>query len=183
MKRGCCIAGLLFLVLAGCVGAEYLSTTVRSDGSIMLTGSGSDENGSFASRVMTQGPGLVSRSITGEEDMKTDLAVHSDGSLLYTDSASARLIQPGIRELCAFLQAPFEHEIGESSLVVSGILHHGDLDASRTIGPELDGLTAVNGSGMLLFGSGSRENRTFSGRGFVTGNMTVNDMVRYGGRV
>ena len=183
MKRGFCIAGLLFLVLAGFVGGDYLSTTIRSDGSIMLTASGSDVNGSFAFRVMTQGPGFVSRSIAGEEDMKTDLAVHSDGSLLYSDSATTRLMQPGIRELCAFLQAPFEHEIGESSLVVSGILHHGDLDASRIIGPELNGLTAVNGSGMLLFGSGSRENRSLSGRGFVTGNMTVSDMVRYGGKI
>ncbi|WP_181391571.1 hypothetical protein [Methanospirillum lacunae] len=46
------LSGGIFLVLAAFVGADYVSTSISTDGTMMIASSGNNENGSFASRVM-----------------------------------------------------------------------------------------------------------------------------------
>lgn len=46
-----CISPDLYVVISGLVGADYLATTVKTDGSVMLASAGSDPNGSFVSGV------------------------------------------------------------------------------------------------------------------------------------
>ena len=43
------LSGGVFLVLAGLVGADFVSTSISTDGTMMLASSGNTENGSFAS--------------------------------------------------------------------------------------------------------------------------------------
>ena len=183
MKGRYLIAGVLFLVLAGLVGADFISTTINTDGSALLTTSGSDTNGSFVSRAMALDTARISRTASGEGDLQTDLAVSGSGPVLFSDYASGLLKTRSLRELCAFLDGSGDQSVGESAVYTSGILQAGEYDISRTIGSGLVGETGVNGSGMLLFGSGSQANRSVTSRGFVTGNMTVRDLIRYGGRV
>ncbi|MFH0968574.1 MAG: hypothetical protein V1862_12910 [Methanobacteriota archaeon] len=117
----------------------------------------------------------VSRSVSGEEEMRS-------GPILFSEYASGILKITDIRELCAFLSIPYDHDAGEASLYSSGILHQGEYDATRTTGSGLFGMTTVNGTGMVFFGSQSQGNRSMESRGFVSGNMSVSDIVRYGGR-
>jgi len=49
------LAGSLLLILASFTGAEYLGTTISTDGVVMLTGSDEISNGSVASRIMAVG--------------------------------------------------------------------------------------------------------------------------------
>nr|WP_319538408.1 hypothetical protein [uncultured Methanospirillum sp.] len=46
------LSGGVFLVLAGLVGGDFVSTSISTDGTVMPASSGNTENGSFASRVM-----------------------------------------------------------------------------------------------------------------------------------
>ncbi|WP_394698595.1 hypothetical protein [uncultured Methanospirillum sp.] len=41
----------------------------------------------------------------------------------------------------------------------------------------------MNGSGLVAFGSAGSGNRSLKTRGFVSGNLSVQDIFRYGGRV
>lgn len=68
-------------------------------------------------------------------------------------------------------------------MYVAGILNKGTYTTSRIIGSGLTGGTEVNGSGMLDFGSQTVGNNTMRSRGFVAGNMTVRDFVKYGGKL
>jgi hypothetical protein len=68
-------------------------------------------------------------------------------------------------------------------MYTSGILKNGEYDASRKIGSGLVGETAVNGSGMMNFGSHSSGNLPLRSYGFVAGNLTLRDYVKYGGKV
>jgi hypothetical protein len=183
MKGRFLITGMLFLVLAGLVGADFISTTINTDGSALLTTSGSDENGSFVSRAMTMDTARISRTASGEPDLQTDLVVSGSGPVLFSDYASGLLKTRKIRELCAFLDGSGDQSGGESAVYTSGILESGEYAVSRTIGSGLEGMATVNGSGLLFFGSQSQDNRSMNTHGFVTGNMSVRDLVRYGGRL
>ena len=50
-------------------------------------------------------------------------------------------------------------------------------------GPGLTGGMDVNGSGMMSFGSQMAGNSTMRSSGFVSGNMTIHDFVKYGGKL
>ncbi|PWR70959.1 hypothetical protein [Methanospirillum lacunae] len=82
-----------------------------------------------------------------------------------------------------FLDAGVERSLGDASVYVSGILRKGEYDSSRVIGSGLSGETRVNGSGLLAFGFQGTRNRAMIIRGFVPGNMSVQDHFRYGGRI
>lgn len=177
------ISGIVCLILAGLTGVDVVSTTINTDGSAMMTTAGSDENGSFASRAMVLDDARISRTVSSDEEMVSGMVLRSRGPALLTDYAESmmRSLNPGAA--CAFLEKPGDHVVQKSSLSVSGIVHDGEIDASRTIDSGLSGMTTVNGSGLLLFGSQSDGNRSLVSRGFVTGNMSVADLVRYGGKL
>jgi len=183
MRGWCFIAGMLFLLIAGLAGADYLSTTISSDGSVMLASAGSDENGSLASRVMTLDAAKITRSMTGDSDLHSDLLVVGAGPFLISDVASGFVKAKELVSGCVFLDNAGDHRVGESSVYATGIMQKGEYDASRSIGSDLIGLTAVNGSGMMMLGTQRSDNKSLFSRGFVTGNMSIHDFVRYGGKV
>ncbi|MDD1728312.1 MAG: hypothetical protein LUQ50_04480 [Methanospirillum sp.] len=183
MKALLLVAGSICLVLAGIAGADYLATTISTDGSVMLATAGSDENGSFVSRAMALDSAQVSRSVSGEDEMQSDLSVRGSGPILFSDSTFGILKRPDIREICDLFSIPYDHETGEASMYSSGILQQGTYSIMRSTGSDLFGMTTVNGSGMMLLGSQTQGNRSMESRGFVSGNMSVSDLVRYGGRL
>jgi hypothetical protein len=182
MKRECIITGIVCLILAGLAGADYLSTTISTDGSVMLATAGSDANGSFASRVLSLDTARMSRMVSAGDTLEAVTSVSGAGPMVFSDYSSGKLILPDIREMCTFLDNEHDRTLGESSLYSSGILHGGEYDISRVIGSGLEGESMVNGSGMLVFGSESSDNRSLQSRAFVTGNMSVKDFTRFGGR-
>ena len=187
MKKEFIIAGAICLILAGLAGAEYLSTAISTDGCVMLTTAGSDENGSFASRAMALDAADLHRSVSGDADTQSDLVVRSQGPLLFSDYASALWKRPDLKSMCSLLFTPDNQDHREALTFSSGIVRQGEYLTSRVIGGGLSGETSLNGTGLLAFGSqgeGEGEgNRSVSGHGFVSGNMSVRDLVRYGGRV
>jgi len=170
------------LILAGFVGADLIATTISSDGAILLSTSGDDANGSFASRVLSLDTAMVSRKVSAEDTMEAVTSMSGAGPMVFSDYSSGILVLPDIREMCTFLDDGHDRTRGESSLYSSGILYGGEYEISRVIGSGLEGETVVNGSGMLVFGSESHDNRSLQSRGFVTGNMSVKDFTRFGGR-
>ncbi|WP_319579661.1 hypothetical protein [uncultured Methanospirillum sp.] len=182
MKKDCVAVGLICLILAGLAGADYLATSISTDGSAMLATSGSDQNGSFVSRVMGVDAARLVRTVSGDDGVH-DLVVSGSGPVLVSDFASTLLRNPEIRDRCIFLDAGSDRSLGEASVYTSGILQKGEYDASRAIGTDLSGETQVNGSGLLAFGSVGSGNRSLKTRGFVSGNLSVQDFFRYGGRV
>ncbi|WP_319579721.1 hypothetical protein [uncultured Methanospirillum sp.] len=187
MKKECIIAGAICLILAGLAGAEYLSTAISTDGCVMLTTAGSDDNGSFASRAIALDAADLHRTVSGEVNTQSDLVVRSQGPLLFSDYASALWKSPDLKSMCSLILTPDNQEHQEASTFSSGIVRQGEYITSRAIREGLFGETSLNGTGLLLFGSqgkGEGEgNRSVSGHGFVSGNMSVRDLVRYGGRV
>lgn len=181
MKGVYIIIGAICFILAGLAGADYIATTISTDGSVLLAASGEDTNGSLGSQAMATDCSRVSQSVSGENGLQTDLSLRGSGPVLFSDYASGIGKHPALRDLCAFLEIPNDRDMRESSLYSSGILRSGEVDISRSVGSSLFGMTAVNGTGMLRFGSQSRGNRSMESQGFVSGNLSVNDLVQYGG--
>ncbi|MDD1729998.1 MAG: hypothetical protein LUQ50_13125 [Methanospirillum sp.] len=177
------LTGVICLLGVGLMGADYLATTITTDGSVMLATSGSDENGSFASRTMALDSSQVSRTVSGSDELNTDLTVRGAGPVLLSEYASAILHQPGINELCVFFDHTQDQTTNDASMYLSGIIDPGGYELSRTIGSGLSGTSQVNGTGMILLGSQNSQNRTLESHGFVSGNLTVKDLVRYGGNL
>jgi len=121
------------------------------------------------------------RTVSGNDEY--DLAISGSGPVLVSDVASAVLKSNEVRDRCVFLDDEGERPVGEASVYTSGILHGGEFDVSRAIGPDLSGETLVNGSGLMAFGSFVSGNRSLRSRGFVSGNLTVEDLFRFGGRI
>ncbi|HWQ64173.1 MAG TPA: hypothetical protein VN429_07125 [Methanospirillum sp.] len=182
MKKGYLVAGLFCLLCAALTGADFIATTISTDGSAHLSTSGSDANGSFAQHAMTVDASRLIRTVSGDET-GNDMVVSGSGPVLVSDFASAIVKGSEIRDHCMFLDAGVERSLGDASVYVSGILREGEYDSSRAIGSGLSGETRVNGSGLLAFGFQGTGNRSMESRGFVSGNMSVQDLFRYGGRV
>jgi hypothetical protein len=176
------ISGVTFLVLAALVGADYLSTSILTDGSFVLASSGQTDNGSYASRVMAADASELTRSLTGGESLVSDLVVKSAGPVLVSDYASGKAGSIPDPLACVFITHIQELE-EESELYSMGILNKGMFAASRVVGPGLTGGLDVNGSGMMSFGSQKIGNSSLRSSGFVSGNMTIRDFVKYGGRL
>ena len=118
------VSGGLFLVLAGLVGADYMSTSIVTDGSFVLASSGQTENGSYASRVMAADASEITRSLTEGESLVSDLSVKSSGPVLVSDYASGKsaLIPDSLaRVFIRHIQGQEE----ESELYTMGILNTG----------------------------------------------------------
>lgn len=182
MKGEYCALALICLVISGLAGADYLATTISTDGSVMLTSAGSDLNGSFASRVMASDRAEVHRSVSGSET-ESDLTVRSSGPMLFSDFASAIWKRSDLNKVCTLLVGQDDQDEGEVSVYSSGIIRRGEVDTVRQVGSGLSGQTSVNGTGLLVLGSQSERNRSLGSRGFVSGNMSVQDLFRYGGRL
>ncbi|MDD1730080.1 MAG: hypothetical protein LUQ50_13545 [Methanospirillum sp.] len=184
MKKDCVAVGLVCLILAGLAGADYLATSVSTDGSVMLATSGSDQNGSFVSRVMGVDAVRLVRAVSGGEEMATDLIIKGSGPILASDYASSKGIPVMMDEIaCTFLTDSRVQAGKESDLYTVGMLQNGSYEISRVVGSGLTGGTVVNGSSMVGFGSQTNGNTTQKTRGFVAGNLSLNDLVRYGGRL
>ena len=97
------MAGGISLVLATLAGADYLSTSVSTDGTMMLASSGQNTNGSYASRIMTADESALSRSITGGDQFGIDLSVKGAGPVIVSDTASAHDLVLAHPVACVFL--------------------------------------------------------------------------------
>jgi len=182
MKGEYLAVALICLIISGLAGAEYLATTVRTDGSVMLASAGSDPNGSFVSRVLASDKAEVHRSVSGNDETESDLTIRSAGPVLFTDFASSIWRGSDLNRVCTLLQHQDDPESGKASAYSSGIIK-GEVDTVRLVGSGLSGQTSVNGTGLLVLGSQSERNRSLQNRGFVSGNMSVQDLFRYGGRL
>ena len=138
------VSGDLFLVLAGLVGAaDYISTSITTDGSFLLASSGQIENGTFSSRVMAADASEITRSMTGDDSLAADISVTSSGPILVSDYASGR----GITALpdtlaCVFTKYVLNRE-PESELYSMGILNKGRYVTSRVAVPDLTGRVSI----------------------------------------
>jgi hypothetical protein len=122
----------------------------------------------------------VTRTISGDMEGESGLAVRSNGPLLFSEYVSGIWKNADMSSLCVLLRSSYVPDNGEASMSCSGIFRQGEYTTMRSLGSVLSGETAVNGTGLLLFGSQSNGNRSVSGCGFVSGNMSVHDLVRYG---
>lgn len=175
-------AGLLFLVLAGFAGAGFTATTILTDGSAMLSSAGSDESGGFSFRALALDDARIVRTMADDAAMEVDQAIRGTGPVLFSEYVAQAGQVFGPRGQCIFLPLT-EDEEEESVRYATGILHGGSVDSSGSVGGGLVAESSVNGSGMLLFGSALQGNRTMVSRGFVTGNLSMHDLIRQGGRV
>ena len=135
---------------------------------------------------LTTEPVAIVWSNTKPEDadsLAADISVTSSGPILVSDYASGR----GVTTLpdtiaCVFTKYVLNRDL-ESELYSMGILSKGRYATSRVAGPGLTGGMDVNGSGMMSFGSHVVGNSTMRSSGFVSGNMTIHDFVKYGGKL
>jgi hypothetical protein len=162
---------------------DIISTSISTDGTMILASSGHNENGSFASRIMTTDTSDVSWSISGSETLETDVSVRGTGPILISDYASG--VQRGLLDpaVCVFLTEERVQVKGESELFTTGILNRGSYALTRKIDSGLTGGTDVNGSGMMSLGTLVVGNNSLRSSGFVAGNMSIKDFVKYGGKI
>ncbi|PKL60174.1 MAG: hypothetical protein CVV33_04040 [Methanomicrobiales archaeon HGW-Methanomicrobiales-4] len=183
MKVGYIIAGLVVLMLSGLTGIDYMSTSISTDGTCMLAGFGHTDNGTYASRVMTVDQSEISRSILAGEGLETDISIRGTGPVLVSEYASGRSVPLPDTIACVFLDEMEKQAAQRSEMYAAGILNKGTYTSSRVLGTGLTGGTDVNGSGMLDFGSRIGGNTPVGSRGFVAGNMTVRDFLKFGGKL
>jgi len=115
MKKDCVAVGLVCLILAGLAGADYLATTISTDGTAMLATSVSDLNGSFVSRVMGVDAAHLVRTVSGDDGVH-DLVLSGSGPFLVSDFASVLVERPEIMDRCLFLDAGGDRSLGEASV-------------------------------------------------------------------
>ncbi len=120
--------------------------------------------------------------MSGGENLETDVSVRGEGPILVSEFAAGWSITLPDDIACAFITELRKHEL-DSDLYTTGILNKGTNSVSRVIGPELTGETEVNGSGLMSFGSHTIGNTTIRSSGFVAGNMTLRDFVKFGGKI
>jgi len=176
------IALILVLVAGGLGTAGYLSSSISSDGVVLLRTTGEYQNGSYASSVLATEPGEVTREVSDGYEMQTALSVRGEGPVLFDEYMASILRFPDPGDLCRFLWPGPENEMSTEQYA-SGILDRGSYESIRTIGSEPVSVMGVNGSGMVSFGVFGYGNRTMTSRGFVAGNMTVHDITRFGGKI
>jgi hypothetical protein len=176
------VSGGLFLVLVGLVGAaDYVSTSIATDGSFLLASSGQTNNGTYVSRIMAADASEITRSMTGDDSLATDISVTSSGPILVSDYASGRRVTALPDTIaCVFTKYVLDRD-PKSELYSMGILSKRRYAKSRVAGSGLTGGMEVNGSGMMSFGSYMVGNITMRSSGFVSGNMTIHDFVNTGG--
>jgi hypothetical protein len=134
------LSGGVFLVLASLVGADFVSTSISTDGTMMLASSGNNENGSFASRVMAVDTSHLSRSITGNDEYQTDLIIQGSGPILASDYATARVSPEVLDEMaCTLLTDTRVQAAQVSDLYTLGMLRNGSYEISRVVGSGLTG--------------------------------------------
>lgn len=88
--------------------------------------------------------------------------------MLFTDFASSIRRGSDLNRVCALLQHQDDQSDGEASVYSSGkvrLIH----STARRRAIRAD----INGTGLLVLGSQSEENRSVQNRGFVSGNMSV----------
>jgi hypothetical protein len=136
-----------------------------------------------ASRIMAADASEITRSITGDDSLAVNISVTSSGTILVSDYASGREVSAFPDNIaCVFTKYVLDRE-PESELYSMGILSKGRYAASRVADPALTGGMDVNGSGMVSFGSHMVGNTTMRSSGFVSGNMTIQDFVKYEGKL
>lgn len=86
------VVGGLFLVLAGLIGADYISTSITTDGSFLLASSGQTENGTYASRVMATDTAEITHAMTRDDSLTADVSVTSAGPIQVSDYASGKSV-------------------------------------------------------------------------------------------
>jgi len=167
-------SGSVLLILASLTGAEYLGTTISTDGSFHLCETGEDANGSFASQVMAVGASELSRIITGDKPGAL-ISVKGSGPVLFSDYTTHDR-ESRAAPTCVFL-GERDDEKSRSHMYVSGILEHGTYTMSRESDPNLIGESLINGSGFVLLESEDKGDIRYGSEGFVSGNMTVHDRI------
>lgn len=180
------VAGLVCCVLAGMAGADFIATSLRSDGAVLLSSSGSDENGSVSSRVMAVDEARVIQTLSGRDDLVSDLVVHGTGPVLFSEYAEYAALfsgRPDPQAACSFLDQQMPGPAGGALQYVTGMMQAGDIESFRVVGEGLDATVGANGSGMVLFGSAVSGNRMLQSHGFVAGNLSMQDRIRYGVRI
>ena len=177
------LTGCIFLIFAGIAGAEYLSTSISTDGTLILASSGQNENGSFVTRIMAVDESELSRMVTGGEKFQTELSARGSGPILVSDDVTGKEFILTNPATCIFLTDERVRAIQHSNLYTAGILKKGTYVISRNTGSELTGTTEINGTGMMFFGSSTNGNNTMQTSGFASGNMTIRDFIKYGGKI
>lgn len=180
MRRGIPVA-VVCLVLVALAGVDLLATSIQTDGSVMMSTAGSGENGSFSSRAMAVDAAQLSRSVSFDEGPGYDLVVQAAGPVLISEVASSLLSREELADLCLFLDRQSGLEPGEAMMFLSGLMDHGSYASTRSVGSGLVGLSTMNGTGMVMLGSRMEGNESVLSRGFVSGNLSVRDLVRAGG--
>ncbi|KAF5086905.1 hypothetical protein DSECCO2_51960 [anaerobic digester metagenome] len=160
-----------------------MSLLFTTDGSFLLAISGQTDNTIYASRVMAADASEITQVLTKDDSLAADISVTSSGPFLVSDYASGRGVTAHPDTIgCVFAKYVLNRK-PESELYSMGILSKGRYATSRVTGPGLNGGMDVYGTGMMSFGSHVVGNSTMRSSGFVSGNMTIHDFVKYGGKI
>lgn len=182
MNRLLGIASAMSLVVAGFVGADYMSTSISTDGMLSMATSGNSENGSYVSRYMAVEHSGLARDLEAGDSLNSSLSLQSDWPLLVSEFTSGN-IRDTLKPLACVFLTDTKVEESRSMMGMSGILDHGGYSTLRSTGSGFSGETVINGSGMIELESKTHQNSSLKTRSFISGNMTVRDLVKYGGRV
>jgi hypothetical protein len=150
MNWGYILTGCCLLILAGALNADFVSTTISTDGSFLMASSGTDHNGTYTAHVKGVGDSKASRVISGDDALETDLTAVSSGPLLLSDYASSMSVAQKMDNLkCVFTEIVDRGPVSHAEMTTAGILDHGgNYTISRlTSSSGLTGLTSITGAG------------------------------------
>jgi len=160
-------------------GADLVSTSAISDGSVMSRSSMTANDAIITGTILGTGPsGIIRETGTGTSPYSS-LAARSEGPLLFGGYASFQNPGPEDRPLaCVFSN----HTGPESGMTTgaSGILRKANLSQLITLHPGEHGIS-VDGEGMVDLYHRLDSNGTVSGRTLASGNLSVSEYIRTGG--
>jgi hypothetical protein len=67
MNWGYILTGFCLLILTGALNADFVSTTISTEGSFLMASSGNDQNETYAAHVMGVDDSKAGRVISGDD--------------------------------------------------------------------------------------------------------------------
>ena len=105
------------------MNADFVSTTINTDGALLVASSGHDNNGTYAAHIMSVGDTKAARMVSTNEQIESELSVTGNGPLLVSDYASSKdMAQVMDRIQCVFAEHVEAEPDTYSDMYTAGIM-------------------------------------------------------------
>lgn len=170
------IAGICF------VGADSFSSVVTCDGATWTSSSIVAAGQVYAAKLFTTDLAVLLRELQiGNKSIQTATSVNSTGPMGIDEYSSQHSVENQTSPYCVF-ETVENTSPREDKIRYTGLMQTGQYVSSRAINQETSAVTMINGTGMILGRSQSKDaNKSQQYSTDVAGNMSMTEKIVFGG--